>query len=88
MTVIPFNAVATVQIETLEGVRLGVSQVQHPTSGVRCLSFTGPEGRRVALVSRQLVSEVRQRVWQVCVSNGTSYTVGPVDMARLRRFAA
>ncbi len=81
-------ASTTMSLETLEGDRLGVSRVRHPTSGVQCLSFTGPEGRRVALIPNKSISDVRSRVWQVTVTNGASYTLGPVDMAMLRKLAS
>jgi hypothetical protein len=87
MTVMPFSAAPTLHIETLEGDRLGVSRVRHPASGVQCLSFTGPEGRRVALVPSKAIMDVRQRVWRVASTTGT-YTLGPVDMAMLRKLAA
>jgi hypothetical protein len=81
------HAEPSVQIETLEGDRLGVARVRHPTSGVQCLSFTGPEGRRVALVPRQSITDVRQRLWQLAATDGASYTLGPVDLAMLRKLA-
>ncbi|CUR58676.1 hypothetical protein NOCA2530035 [metagenome] len=87
MTVMSYNAAPTVHLETLEGERLGVSRVRHPSSGIQCLSFTGPEGRRVALVPSKAIMSVRQRVWQVASTAGT-YTLGPVDMAMLRKLAA
>ncbi len=78
----------SVQIVTLEGTRLGVARVQHPTSGVLCLSFTTPEGRRVALVAREVVTHLRQRLWQISAADGSSYTLGPIDIAVVRNLAA
>jgi hypothetical protein len=88
MTTMAIDAVPNMHLETLEGHRLGVSRVQHPTSGTHCLSFTGPEGRRVALVSNKVISGLRQRVWKMTAPNGSTYTLGPVDMAMLRKLAS
>ncbi len=77
-----------VQIVTLEGARLGVARVRHPSSGAQCLAFTTPEGRRVALVARDAVSDLRTRLWRLTAADGSSYTLGPIDIAVLRNLAA
>jgi hypothetical protein len=83
----PFVGISRVQVVTLEGARLGVARVRHPTSGVQCLSFTNPDGRRVALVSRESVTDLRQRLWQLSAADGVSYTLGPVDIAVVRNLS-
>lgn len=84
----PFQAAQTVQIITLEGERLAVARVRHPSSGLPCLSFSTSDGRRVALVSRETVSGLRQRLWQLAATDGGSYTLGPIDIAVVRNLAA
>jgi hypothetical protein len=77
-----------VHVVTLEGARLGVARVRHPASGAQCLSFTNPDGRRVALVSRESVTDLRQRLWKVSATDGVTHTLGPVDIAVLRNLAS
>lgn len=88
MTVQPLMSASRVHVVTLEGARLGVAVVRHPTSGAACLSFTSPDGRRVALVARESVTDLRQRLWQLSEANGMTYTLGPVDIAVVRNLAA
>jgi hypothetical protein len=88
MAVTPSNAPQTVHITTIEGARLGVARVRHPTSGVQCLAFTTMEGRRLALVPRDTISDLRQRLWQLSAVDGNSYTLGPIDIAVVRKLAA
>jgi len=88
MATTSLDGAPTVHVLTLEGARLAVSKVRHPRSGVPCLSFTDREGRRVALVPREAVTSLRQRVWQLSAKDGASYTLGPVDIAVLRNLAA
>ena len=77
-----------IQVVTLEGARLGVARVRHPSSGVQCLAFTTPEGRRVALVARDAVTDLRTRLWCLAATDGSSYTLGPIDIAVVRNLAA
>ncbi|CUR57055.1 hypothetical protein NOCA2390009 [metagenome] len=77
-----------VQIVTLEGTRLAVARVRHPSSGVQCLAFTTSEGRRIALVAREAVTDLRTRLWQLTATDGSSYTLGPIDIAVVRNLAA
>lgn len=88
MTVKSFVSAPRVHVVTLEGARLGVAKVRHPTSGVECLSFTNPDGRRVALVPRESVTGLRQRLWRLSAADGVTYTLGPVDIAVVRNLAA
>jgi hypothetical protein len=76
-----------VQLVTLEGARLNVARVRHPRTQVACLAFSNPEGHVVAVVPRELVASVRDRLWQVSSKDGFKHTLGPVDVALLRRFA-
>ncbi|MGD9960378.1 hypothetical protein [Nocardioides sp.] len=62
--------------------------MRHPTSGAQCLAFSTLEGRRVALVARETVSDLRQRLWQLTAPDGSSYTLGPIDIAVVRNLAA
>ena len=78
---------SSVHVVTLEGARLGVARVRHPTTGVQCLAFSGPDGSQVALVPRESVTSVRKRLWQFTANDGRAYTLGPIDLAVLRRLA-
>ena len=88
MTAAASRPASTVQVVTLEGARLAVARVRHPSSGVQCLSFSNPDGDRLALVPRASVRQHRQRLWRFRAVDGASYTLGPIDMAVLRRLAS
>lgn len=77
----------TIQVVTLEGKRLRVARVRHPSSGVQCLAFSNHDGDRVALIPGKSVREHRQRLWRLAATDGASYTLGPIDLAVLRRLA-
>ncbi len=88
MTAAPITTDSAVHLETLEGVRVRVSRARHPATGADCLVFAGPGGQRLALHSNRSIAARRDRVWQMSVTDGASYTLGPVDMARLRKLAS
>jgi len=75
------------ELVTLEGVQLSVAKVRHPRTQVSCLAFSNQDGRVLAVVPRELVAGVRDRLWQLSTKDGASYTLGPVDVALMRRYA-
>ncbi len=82
------GVVPIMRLVTLEGAQLGVTLTRHPKTGVMCLSFTDERGRRVAMVPRESVLGMRERLWQLAAGDGASYTLGPVDIAMVRKLAS
>jgi len=76
-----------IQLVTLEGVQLSVGRVRHPRTQVACLAFSNQEGRILAVVPREIVAAVRDRLWRLATKDGVIHTLGPVDVAVLRRYA-